>query len=712
LLLLLLGLAGCPGARGSRPAEPRAAWVTVPRQLSSRAGHDAPALSYWLNVAGRPRVLRLQPRRGLVSRPFILVTYGQDGARREEHPFVRDNCFYQGDVLGSPGSLVALSTCSRGLYGVLWVEDDTYQIEPVPNDPAFRHILYRMEEADSPEGPSCGLTPEVLQQQQAVLPWFKARKAEAENEKLKEWWTHIRYVKIVVVVDHVRFVQSGRNKSEVLKHVMQVINAADILYKQLSIQLFLIGLEIWTENNFINVSNSIANVLTDFNNWRKSNLHDRMQHDVAHLFAYQWFGSSLGLAFVGTMCDYHWAAAVISFTEKKLSSIVVTFAHELGHNLGMVHDKPDCNCKRKACIMYENNVETDSFSECSYKDYFELVVNGAPCLRRPPAPGSFYTGKREYCGNKIVETGEECDCGTAASCRRDRCCRANCTFTPGSECAFGKCCKNCKFLPAGTVCRKSTGSCDLPEYCNGSSPHCPLDVYLQDGTPCNDGIYCYRGKCSSHSEQCHHLFGKYAKVAPLDCFKAVNTQGDRFGNCGYRDNTYYAKCSGRDVLCGRIQCENIAKIPFLQNHVTLVQTPVRGKICWGLDYHVGMPSEDVGAVADGTPCGSDMLCINRTCVSVLVLNYDCNMTKCHYRGVCNNLKNCHCDYGWAPPYCELEGYGGSLDSGPPPPRQTSERTIVRLALLVFFSMCIIGVALSIRYRQKIGGWLAKRKARF
>ncbi|XP_032918661.1 disintegrin and metalloproteinase domain-containing protein 20-like [Catharus ustulatus] len=711
-LLPLLLLVGVAGARGARPAEPRAAWVTVPRQLSPRAGDDAPALSYWLNVAGRPRVLRLQSRRGLVSRPFTLVTYGRDGTRQEEHPFVRDNCFYQGHVLGSPGSLVALSTCGTGLHGMLWVEDDTYQIEPVPNDPAFRHILHRMEEANSPEGQGCGLTPEVLQQQKAVLPWFKAPKAEEENEKLKDWWTHIRYVKIVVVVDHVRFVRSGRNKSEVLKDVMHVINVGDVMYKQLSLRLFLIGLEIWTESNFINITNSLPSVLTQFNDWRKANLLGRLHHDVAHLFALQWFGGSLGLAYIGTVCDSHWAAAVISFTETKLSGVFVTFVHELGHNLGMLHDKPGCYCKRKTCIMYENNADTDAFSDCSYKEYFQLVVNGAPCLRKPPEPGTFYTGKREYCGNKVVESGEQCDCGSPANCRRDPCCHANCTFTAGSVCAFGKCCKNCQFLQAGTLCRASTGSCDLPEYCNGLSPHCPLDVYKQDGTPCKDGVYCYKGKCSSHSEQCQNLFGKQARVASLDCFKAVNTQGDRFGNCGILNNVYFTKCSTKNVLCGRIQCENIVKMPFLQNHVTLVQTPVQDKKCWGLDYHVGMPRADVGAVEDGTPCGSDMLCINRTCRSVLVLNYDCNMTKCHGRGVCNNRKNCHCEYGWAPPYCKLEGFGGSIDSGPPPARKMSQRAKVRLILFSFFFMCIIGVALSIRYRRKIEGWLTNKKARF
>lgn len=32
--------------------------------------------------------------------------------------------------------------------------------------------------------------------------------------------------------------------------------------------------------------------------------------------------------------------------------------------------------------------------------------------------------------------------------------------------------------------------------------------------------------------------------------------------------------------------------------------------------------------------------------------------------VCNSNRNCHCDDGWAPPLCEQQGYGGSVDSGP------------------------------------------------
>ncbi|NXU55401.1 ADA20 protein, partial [Turnix velox] len=715
LLGLLLRLAECPTTAGdlSGDLHVAASWVTVPRQLSPRADTNSLTVSYWLEVEGRPWVLRLQPRRGLVSHPFTLVTYSKDGARWEEHPFVQDNCFYQGEVQGSPDSLVALGTCGGGLHGILWVENSTYEIEPIPNDPAFQHILYRMEESSSPTGPFCGLTLEELEHQKGLLPWFKASQPEEEEEEMvEEWWTHIRYVKIAVVVDYVRFVKSGRNESEVLRQVIEVINIGDSLYEQLSLRLFLIGLEIWTKSNLINITKSINKALDDFNKWKRSNLSPQMQHDTAHLFAFQNFGSSLGLAFVGTICDNQWSSAVSSFTDRKLSSFVNTFVHELGHNLGMRHDQVGCKCRRNKCIMHESSVVTDSFSDCSYRDYFDLLARGASCLHQPPEPGTFYTMKREYCGNKVVEGKEQCDCGSKSNCRKDPCCHPNCTFTAAAVCASGKCCKSCRFLPAGTLCRASIGSCDLPEYCNGTSPQCPLDVYMQDGTPCKGGAYCYRGKCSTHSKQCQHLFGKKARAAPFDCFKAVNTRGDRFGNCGIRNNIHFTKCSIENVLCGRIQCENIKKLPSLQNHETLVQTPVGEKNCWGLDYHFGMPIADRGAVEDGTPCGNDKLCINRTCTNVSVLNYDCNLTACHNRGVCNNRKNCHCRYGWAPPYCEWKGFGGSIDSGRPPAMGIFWRAPKGLLLIGFLIFCILGVVVIIRYKQKILEWLRRKRAKF
>jgi hypothetical protein len=88
------------------------------------------------------------------------------------------------------------------------------------------------------------------------------------------------------------------------------------------------------------------------------------------------------------------------------------------------------------------------------------------------------------CGDGIVQAGEECDPppGAAAGC-----CDA----------------ATCHLLPAGTTCRPTSGPCDAAEACDGTSPQCPADVALPDGTACGGGMppclaeQCRAGRCES-----------------------------------------------------------------------------------------------------------------------------------------------------------------------------------------------------------------------
>lgn len=145
----------------------------------------------------------------------------------------------------------------------------------------------------------------------------------------------------------------------------------------------------------------------------------------------------------------------------------------------------------------------------------------------------------------------------------------------------------------------------------------------------------------------------------------MNTQGNRFGNCGNNSQSYI-RCQNKDILCGRIQCENVTEIPSLSEHTTVHCSQIRGSICWGTDYHFGIPVPDIGDVKDGTQCGERNMCIHRKCVTMPLWSSVCSREACNMSGICNNRNHCHCDFGWGPPNCTTEGYGGSVDSGPPP----------------------------------------------
>lgn len=64
-------------------------------------------------------------------------------------------------------------------------------------------------------------------------------------------------------------------------------------------------------------------------------------------------------------------------------------------------------------------------------------------------------------------------------------------------------------------------------------------------------------------------------------------------------------------------------------------------MCWGVGYHkamIPMGIPDIGVINDGTRCGYNGLCINRTCVNHSVLDFNCFPKKCNHRGVWNDKK--------------------------------------------------------------------------
>ncbi|XP_056308606.1 disintegrin and metalloproteinase domain-containing protein 12-like, partial [Danio aesculapii] len=294
------------------------------------------------------------------------------------------------------------------------------------------------------------------------------------------------------------------------------------------------------------------------------------------------------------------------------------------------------------------------------------------------------------------------------------CCNAStCTLKEEAVCAHGQCCENCQLKPAGTPCRESSNSCDLPEFCTGADPHCPANVYLHDGHSCQgvDG-HCYNGICQTHEQQCITLWGQGATPAPGICFERVNSAGDPYGNCGKDTKGSFAKCEARDAKCGKIQCQGGANRPVIGTNAVSIETNIPlqegGRIlCRGTHVYLGDDMPDPGLVLTGTKCGQNMMCINRQCQNISVLGvHDCS-AKCSGHGVCNNNKNCHCEAQWAPPFCDKTGFGGSLDSGPMRPTDSSSVTVG--ILVAFLCLVCVGIIACIKRKTLLSLFFSNKK---
>ncbi|XP_019358496.1 PREDICTED: disintegrin and metalloproteinase domain-containing protein 9-like [Gavialis gangeticus] len=662
--------------------------------------HSDDNLSYSVQTENGTYILQLKKNKKLVSEDFVLNTYSKNGQLEATHSKIKTHCYYRGGVEGAAESMLALSTCD-GLRGILYVGDRWYGIEPLDGSATFEHMFYQLEHAQQTSF-LCGVPNDNLHHEIRVKNFLlhsEGSHANFSSEKLlrkkRSALPQKNYVELFVVVDNNRYLQKLSNATAVQKEVIELINYIDGMYSALNIQVVLVGIEIWSDKNRIAVmEGSAGDVLQRFVSWREKDLLKRSRNDASHLIiGRDSFSGILGMAFVGAICSQVHGGSISTLNHDKVLGHAMVVAHELGHNLGMKHDDGRCP---KSFIMFSVANGSQNFSTCSAKDFENLILNGGGnCLKNPPKPSDIYT--EPNCGNEILDKNEECDCGKPEECTNPCCDAATCTLKSGSQCADGLCCENCRFKVAGVECRPKMDFCDLPEHCNGTYSYCPDDVYIMNGYPCNNmKEYCYYGVCQDFDSQCKSLYGKGARKAPDDCFKIANIKGDRFGNCGMSGGQY-KKCPDEHSLCGKLHCtsDSLQNLPAwtLFNNLT-------GVVCLTTDFDLGSDFPDPAQVHAGTACGEGKACINFECVNASQLGYSCDVKqKCSDHGVCNNRGNCHCNYGWAPPFCDKSGYGGSIDSGP-----THIDTSLRDGLLVFFLLVVpvlIGIVIAFIKRDAI-----------
>ncbi|XP_039697279.1 disintegrin and metalloproteinase domain-containing protein 30 [Pteropus medius] len=675
--------------------------IAIPKKLSFRGGEPGVAkhLLYLLQVQGKKHVLHLWPKRFLLPRHLPVFSFTDGGELLEDHPYVPRDCNFMGLLEDVEDSEATFSTCSGGLRGVLKIDAQHYQIEPLQASSSFEHVVYHLKDEEF-QNPICGLTGDDREQEMAQ------HEDVARVRGLRGPPMHQKYLELALIFDHERYLFSNSNLTSVINDAVLLTSIVDTYFQELRLRIQLSTIEVWTEQDKVNLSlPQLQQVLNQFLVYQRRVLSVKYSVDWTHLYIKRRYPDAFAGAW-GKVCTKKKVGSVNIFPDVNILVPATYTAHNLGHSVGMEHDVlPYCQCKgRHDCIM---GIGRNGFSNCSYIQFFNHVHKGADCLNN--IPDKTYVVQR--CGNKIVEENEECDCGSLEDCKGDQCCEPDCKFKHGVNCSTGLCCHNCHLRPSGYICRKEENECDLAEYCDGASNLCPNDTYKQDGTPCKYEAHCFRKGCRSTYMQCQNIFGPDAREAAHQCFEVVNLIGDQYGNCGIMGTKTYIKCTKQHSLCGRIQCINVRVLPDMPDHTTITSTHLQDEnlMCWSIGYHLSLVAlgiPDLGVINDGTSCGKDQICVNRTCMSKSILNFDCLPEKCNHRGFCNNNRNCHCMYGWEPPFCEEMGYGGSIDSGPPGPLKLDLPDSVKIVFLIFLRFILLAISVIIViFRRLIRSYL-------
>ncbi len=236
--------------------------------------------------------------------------------------------------------------------------------------------------------------------------------------------------------------------------------------------------------------------------------------------------------------------------------------------------------------------------------------------------------------------GGECDLaetctGTSASCPADSKKTSGTACTDdGNVCTKDQCDGSnvlCQHPAgnAGTVCRGSTGICDVAEVCTGTSTTCPADGKAPNGTTCSDGNACTTGdSCQSGTctgtavtctaqDQCHTA--GTCNPSTGVCSNPVLANGTTCsdGNaCTTGDSCQSGTCTGTAVTCtAQDQCHSAGTC---NQSTGVCSNPVlaNGTTC-----------------SDGNACTTGDSCQSGTCTGTAVT---CTaQDQCHSAGTCN-----------------------------------------------------------------------------
>ncbi|KAM8939600.1 disintegrin and metalloproteinase domain-containing protein 33 [Pelodytes ibericus] len=329
-------------------------------------------IQYLIRFGDKDQILTLHKEHDLLTMNFTASHYHEDGSLVTETLGHLAHCCYIGSVEGLPESSASVCTC-HGLSGYITLGDETYSIDSTSQSQDAEYVITKTN----------------THKKTNTFHHNRQRRSQHRHLKQKSWQGKYN-IELFLVADKAAFQCHGENLERTRNHLLATAHHLNQILLKISFQVFLVGIEVWTQENKANVSETASSTLLHVLEWRRQALLPRKQHDNMQFISGSKFKNhALGEAFFAKMCSPNQSGGVIKDTGLSPRELAKYIAHEMGHNLGMHHDTEDCYCPATSgkCLLSGRTGHNmnEEFSDCSrrFLDRF-LDEKDVTCLKDRP----------------------------------------------------------------------------------------------------------------------------------------------------------------------------------------------------------------------------------------------------------------------------------------------------------------------------------------
>ena len=343
------------------------------KSIAAVTNHAATQTSR-INVADKQLTLQLADHSALLGGSSSLL---------------KDITLQRGSIAGVKGSWVRLTKVATGMHGLIWDGSELYAIEPTAEvsallDPAIPApksdtIIFKLSDTSIDLGGDYCASGDHDDAARTGLATYKALTTELDQPNVDNGAPTLR-LEMQALADAAMRAQYGSDQDAIDAIVVRLNNVDGIFTAQLGLTIEATSIQL-LDASTLSASTDPGTLLSSLAQLRLSTP-GMSNYAATHLFTGRDLdGDVLGISYIGNLCGARYATSLSEMRNRGawLDSLVA--AHELGHQLGAVHDGTGVcsDTPSEGYLMSSIISGTDEFSACS-RDSILAGMQHAACL--------------------------------------------------------------------------------------------------------------------------------------------------------------------------------------------------------------------------------------------------------------------------------------------------------------------------------------------